>query len=238
VTFVDPEKPEALAAAVSDKTAAIIAEPIRGEGGILPLPDAFVRAVKDVCARTGTLLIADEVQSGLGRTGHPFYFQALQWTPDLVSVGKALGSGVPVAAALVSERVAKAISAGDHGSTYGGNLLACRAAAFFLEQLMDKGLLEHVREVGGHFERRLRTLALRHPVIVEARGAGLMRGLELRVDAAAVVDQAREHGLLVNRTAERVVRLLPPLVIEAAEIDDAVDILDGVLAGIPAEVGA
>ena len=238
VTFVDPDKPEALAAAVSDKTAAIIAEPIRGEGGILPLPDAFVRAVKDVCARTGTLLIADEVQSGLGRTGHPFYFQALQWTPDLVSVGKALGSGVPVAAALVSERVAKAISAGDHGSTYGGNLLACRAAAFFLEQLMDKGLLEHVREVGGHFERRLRTLALRHPVIVEARGAGLMRGLELRMDAAAVVDQAREHGLLVNRTAERVVRLLPPLVIEAAEIDDAVDILDGVLAGIPAEVGA
>jgi predicted acetylornithine/succinylornithine family transaminase len=238
VTFVDPEKPEALAAAVGDTTAAIIAEPIRGEGGIRLLPEGFVQAVKDVCARTGTLLIADEVQSGLGRTGHPFHFQALQWTPDLVSVGKALGSGVPVAAALVSERVATAISAGDHGSTYGGNLLACRAAAFFLEQLMDKGLLEHVREVGGHFERRLRTLALRHPVIVEARGAGLMRGLELRVDAAAVVDRAREHGLLVNRTAERVVRLLPPLIIEAAEIDDAVEILDGVLAGIPAEVGA
>ena len=238
VTFVDPEKPDALAAAVGDKTAAIIAEPIRGEGGIRPLPDAFVRALKDVCARTGTLLIADEVQSGLGRTGHPFYFQALGWTPDLVSVGKALGSGVPVAAALVSERVSKAISAGDHGSTYGGNLLACRAATFFLEQLMDKGLLEHVREVGAHFERRLRTMALRHPVIVEARGAGLMRGVELGIDATVVVDQAREHGLLVNRTAERVVRLLPPLTIEAAEVDEAVEILDGVLAGVPAEVGA
>jgi acetylornithine/N-succinyldiaminopimelate aminotransferase len=205
---------------------------------VRPLPDGFVRAVKDVCAETGTLLIADEVQSGLGRTGHAFHFQSLGWTPDLVSVGKALGSGVPVAAALVSERVSCKISAGDHGSTYGGNLLACRAAAFFLEQLMDKGLLDHVRSMGAHFERRLRTLALRHPVIVETRGAGLMRGIELRVDAAPVVESARQHGLLVNRTAERVVRLLPPLTIQTADIDEAVDILDGVFAELPAEVGA
>ncbi len=238
VTFVSPENPETLVAAVTDKTAAIIAEPIRGEGGIRMLPEGFVQAIKDVCAKTGTLLIADEVQTGLGRTGHPFYFQALGWTPDLVAVGKALGSGVPVGATLVSERVARTISAGDHGSTYGGNLLACRAAAFFLEQLTDKGLLDHVRTVGAHFERRLRTLALRHPVVVETRGAGLMRGIELRIDATVVVDQAREHGLLVNRTATRVVRLLPPLTIETAEIDDAVDILDGILASLPAEVGA
>ncbi|HEY6508473.1 MAG TPA: acetylornithine/succinylornithine family transaminase [Vicinamibacterales bacterium] len=238
VTFVDPEQPDTLRTAVGGKTAAIIAEPIRGEGGVRPLPDGFVRAVKDVCAETGTLLIADEVQSGLGRTGHAFHFQSLGWTPDLVSVGKALGSGVPVAAALVSERVSCKISAGDHGSTYGGNLLACRAAAFFLEQLMDKGLLDHVRSMGAHFERRLRTLALRHPVIVETRGAGLMRGIELRVDAAPVVESARQHGLLVNRTAERVVRLLPPLTIQTADIDEAVDILDGVFAELPAEVGA
>ena len=238
VTFVDPEQPDTLRAAVGGKTAAIIAEPIRGEGGVRPLPEGFVRAVKDVCAETGTLLIADEVQSGLGRTGHAFHFQSLGWTPDLVSVGKALGSGVPVAAALVSEQVSCKISAGDHGSTYGGNLLACRAAAFFLEQLMDQGLLDHVRSVGAHFERRLRTLALRHPVILETRGAGLMRGIELRVDAAAVVEGARQHGLLVNRTAERVVRLLPPLTIETADLDEAVDILDGVFAELPAEVGA
>ena len=238
VTFVDPERPDTLLAAVTDRTAAIIAEPIRGEGGIRMLPDGFVQAVKDVCAKTGALLIADEVQTGLGRTGHPFYFQALGWSPDLVSVGKALGSGVPVGAALVSERVAKPISAGDHGSTYGGNLLACRAAAFVLEQLTDKGVLDHVRAVGAHFERRLRTLALRHPVVIEARGAGVMRGIELKIDATPVVEQAREHGLLVNRTATRVVRLLPPLTIEAAEIDDAVDILDGIFASLPAEVGA
>ena len=238
VTFVDPARPEALAAAVTDRTAAIIAEPIRGEGGIRPLTPEFARAIADVCSRTGTLLIADEVQSGLGRTGYGFHSQAIGWQPDLISVGKALGSGVPIGAALVSERVAETISAGDHGSTYGGNLLATRAAAFFLEQLTDGGLLEHVRTVGAHFERRLRTLALAHPVIVETRGAGLMRGLELRIDAAPVVDQARQQGLLVNRTNEKVVRLLPPLTIEAADIDRAVDMLDAVLASVGSEVPA
>ena len=124
------------------------------------------------------------------------------------------------------------ISAGDHGSTYGGNLLATRAAAFFLEQLTDHGVIDHVKTVGPHFERKLRTLALKHPMIVEVRGAGLMRGLELRVDAAPVIDQAREQGLLVNRTAETVVRMLPPLHHRPAEIDRAIDILDGVLASV------
>jgi len=238
VTFVDPNSPESLYAAVNDKTAAIIAEPIRGEGGVRPLPRAFSDAVADVCRRTGTLLIADEVQTGLGRTGYPFHFQALGWEPALVSVGKALGSGVPVGAALVSDKVAQAISAGDHGTTYGGNLLATRAATFFLEELMERGLLDHVRSVGDHLERRLRTLALKHPVVAEVRGAGLMRGVELRVDATSVVDLARERGLLVNRTNERVVRLLPPLTITAAELDAGIDILDAVLAEVPAEVHA
>jgi acetylornithine/N-succinyldiaminopimelate aminotransferase len=238
VTFVDPNSPDALYAAVNDRTAAIIAEPIRGEGGVRPLPRAFSDAIADVCRRTGTLLIADEVQTGLGRTGHPFHFQALGWAPDLVSVGKALGSGVPVGAALVAERVANTISTGDHGSTYGGNLLATRAAAFFLEELMERGLLDHVRSVGDHFERRLRALALKHPMIVEVRGAGLMRGVELRIDAAPVIELARERGLLVNRTNEKVVRLLPPLTISAADLDAGLDILDAVLAEVPAEVHA
>ena len=133
---------------------------------------------------------------------------------------------------------AETISAGDHGSTYGGNLLATRAAAFVLEQLMDKKLIEHVRAVGDHFERRLRTLALQHPLIVEIRGAGLMRGVELSIDAGPVIDLARAKGLLVNRTNERVVRMLPPLTIEAADIDAAIEILDGVLATVGAEVTA
>jgi len=216
----------------------VVAEPIRGEGGIRPLPRAFSDAIADVCRRTGTLLIADEVQTGLGRTGHAFHFQALGWEPDLVSVGKALGSGVPVGAALISERVAQTISMGDHGSTYGGNLLATRAAAFFLEELMERGLIDHVRSVGDHLERCLRTLALKHPVIVEARGAGLMRGLELRIDATPVIDLARERGLLVNRTNEKVVRLLPPLTISAEDLDKGIGILDAVLAEVPAEVHA
>jgi predicted acetylornithine/succinylornithine family transaminase len=238
VTFVSDSRPDLLASVVNETTAAIIAEPIRGEGGIRPLPAAFAQAISDVCQRTGTLLIADEVQSGLGRTGYAFHSQALGWQPDLISVGKALGSGVPIGAALVSERVAATISAGDHGSTYGGNLMATRAAAFVLEQLMDHGLIEHVKTVGVHFERQLRTLALKHPVIVEVRGAGVMRGLELRVDAAQTVDLARQRGLLVNRTDEKVVRLLPPLTIEAADIDRAVDVLDEVFAAIPLEVPA
>ena len=238
VTFVNPDSPDALAAAVNDRTAAIIAEPIRGEGGIRPLPRAFSDAIMDICRKTGTLLIADEVQTGLGRTGYPFYSQALGWEPDLISVGKALGSGVPVGAALVSDKVAATISAGDHGSTYGGNLLATRAAVFFLEQLMDHGLLDHVKTVGDHLERRLRTLALKHPVIREVRGAGLMRGVDLAIDAAPVIDLARQRGLLVNRTSETVVRLLPPLTIEAADIDTGIDVLDAVLMTVAMEVPA
>ena len=238
VTFVPTDRPDLLVSAVADTTAAIIAEPIQGEGGIRPLPAEFATAISDVCARTGTLLIADEVQTGLGRTGYPFYSQAIGWKPDLLSVGKALGSGIPIGAALISEHVAETISPGDHGSTYGGNLMATRAASFVLEQLMDRGLIEHVKEVGVHFERQLRTLALKHPVIVEVRGAGVMRGLQLSIDAAPVIEQARQRGLLVNRTDEKVVRLLPPLTIEAADIDRAVDVLDGVFAAIPSEVPA
>lgn len=236
VTFVETSSPDALFAAVTDRTAAIIVEPIRGEGGVRPLPRAFAAAIAEACRKTGTLLIADEVQTGLGRTGVPFHFQALGWAPDLVSVGKALGSGVPVGAALLSERVATTISAGDHGSTYGGNLLATRAAAFFLEQLMEHGLIDQVRSSGDHLERLLRTLALKHPVIVDVRGAGLMRGIELRIDATPVVDLARERGLLVNRTNEKVVRLLPPLTISTADLDAGVEILDSVLAAVGAEV--
>jgi acetylornithine/N-succinyldiaminopimelate aminotransferase len=238
VTFVDPANPVAIAAAITTQTAAVIAEPIQGEGGIRPLSNEAVAAIKAACASTGALFIADEVQTGLGRTGVPFRFQAIGLSPDLVSVGKALGGGVPIGACLCTERIAEAVSPGDHGTTYGGNLLACRAAVFFLEQLMDKGLLEHVNAVAPHFERRLRTIALRHPLVVEVRGAGLMRGLELRVDALPVVDIAREHGLIVNRTDEKVVRMLPPLTIEIEELDRALDILDAVLAQVGSEVHA
>jgi predicted acetylornithine/succinylornithine family transaminase len=230
VTFVATDDPAALERAVTARTAAIVAEPIQGEGGVRPLPAACVEAINAACARTGALLVADEVQCGLGRTGVPFRFQAAGLSPDLVSVGKALGGGVPVAAALLSARVADAMQFGDHGTTYGGNLLACRAALVFLEALTDGGLLDHVRRAGERLGLGLRTIASRHPVVREVRGAGLMWGLDLATDAAPVVDAARARGLIVNRTRETVVRLLPPFVIQEAEIDEGLRLLDASLA--------
>jgi acetylornithine/N-succinyldiaminopimelate aminotransferase len=238
VTFVPPGDVAALDAAVSSATAAIVVEPIQGEGGVRPISAEFAAAIEAACARTGALLIADEVQCGLGRTGAPFYFQTVGLTPDLVTVGKALGAGVPVGAALVAEAVAAQVLPGDHGTTYGGNLLATRAALFVLEQLQDHGLMAHVQQAGAHFEARLTDLAARHAVVTEVRGAGLMRGLQLSVDAAPVVEGALARGLLVNRTAESVVRLLPPYTVSTADIDEAVATLDAVLAGLPAEVKA
>jgi acetylornithine/succinyldiaminopimelate/putrescine aminotransferase len=145
-----------------------------------------------------------------------------------MAVGKSLGAGVPIAAALFSERVAAAAAFGDHGSTYGGNLLACRAALVFLDEL-ESGLMSHVGRVGTHMEAALRRLQSRHPLIREVRGAGLMWGLDLDRPAAPVVDAAIQQGLLVNRTADTVVRLLPPYIITAEEIDEAIGLLDAAL---------
>jgi acetylornithine/N-succinyldiaminopimelate aminotransferase len=224
--FVPANDAKALLSAVSSSTAAIIAEPVQGEGGVRPLTEEFAFAMTQASARTGALIIADEVQSGLGRTGYPFYGPVLGLHPHLISIGKALGGGVAIGAALVSQEVADTIAFGDHGSTYGGNLLACRAALCFLDELDAGGLLGHVARVGGHLERGLRSLAARHPVIKEVRGAGLMWGLELSRDAAPVVEQGLARGVIVNRTAETVVRLLPALVITEAEIDEALGRLD------------
>lgn len=229
VRFVPVNNPAALREAVTDKTAAIILEPIQGEGGVRPLTQEFADAVTEVCRTTGTLLIADEVQCGLGRTGQPFYFQKLGMHPDLVSVGKALAGGVPMGAALVKEEVAAALSFGDHGTTFGGNLLACRAALVCLDELT-AGLMEHVKEIGAHLESKLRDLQKKHAAIVDIRGAGLMWGIELSDDpkdvAVAVHEAAIRQGVLVNRTARTVIRLLPPLIITKAELDRALALLD------------
>ena len=229
VKFVRTNDAAALAAAASTATAAIIAEPVIGEGGIRPLTVEFASAITAACAKTGALFIADEVQSGIGRTGRPFYFQALGLTPHLVAVGKALGGGVPIGAALVSQQVADTLSFGDHGSTYGGNLLACRAALCVLEELVDRGLIAQVNRVGRHFETRLRGIASKHAFVKEVRGAGLMWGLDLTREAAPVVAAGLERGVIVNRTADTVVRLLPPLVITEAEADEALGRLDAAL---------
>jgi acetylornithine/N-succinyldiaminopimelate aminotransferase len=229
VTFVRPDDPAALHAAVSERTAAVIVEPIQGEGGVRPISAAMGAAINDACRRSGALLIADEIQCGLGRTGRAFCFPDLGLQPDLVAIGKALGAGVPVAATLFTERVAAAASFGDHGTTYGGNLLACRAALVFLEELVDGGLMAHVARVGAHLEAQLRALASRHACIREVRGAGLMWGVDLDRPALPVVEGALQQGLVVNRTSETVVRLLPPYIITAEEIDEAIGLLDAAL---------
>ena len=219
VTFVSPDEPAALRQAVSDETAAIIVEPIQGEGGVWPMSDALAEALRTVCVETGTLLIADEIQCGLGRTGRPFHSAALGLRPDLMALGKALGSGVPIGAAVMSQRVASAAAFGDHGSTYGGNLLACRAALVFLEAL-EGGLLDRVRAAGARLSDGLRALARSFPVIGEIRGAGLIWGLDVKeAIAERLVPVALDQGLIINRTAGTVIRLLPPLTISDADID-------------------
>ncbi len=223
VRWVPANDPDALLAAVSTRTAAIIVEGIQGEGGVRPLTPAFAAAINKASETTGALVIADEIQCGLGRTGEPFHFTALGLKPHLSSVGKALGGGVPVGAALISEEVAKTISFGDHGSTYGGNLLACRAALVFLDALVNGGLMTHVSSMGRFFESRLKTMAATRPIIKEVRGKGLIWGLELTRDAAPVVPAALARRVVVNRTAETVVRLLPPLVITEHEAEVALD---------------
>ena len=233
--FVPVNDPKALLAAVSRSTAAIIAEPIQGEGGVRPLTPAFAAAITEAASKTGALIIADEVQSGLGRTGYPFYAPVLGLHPHLISIGKALGGGVAVGAALVSQEVADTIAFGDHGSTYGGNLLACRAALCFLDELDRGGLLGRVGRVGPHLEQGLRAIAAKYPFVKEVRGSGLIWGLELTRDATPIVEQGLARGVVVNRTAETVVRLLPPLVITETEIDEALGRLDAAFGAVGAD---
>ena len=232
VRFVPPDDPEALRGAVTSATAAVIVEPIQGEGGVWPLSQAMADALTAACEETGTLLIADEIQCGLGRTGRPFHSAALGLRPDLMALGKALGGGVPVGAALVGERVASAVRFGDHGSTYGGNLLACRAALVFVDALED-GLTERVAEAGAHLEGGLRRLAAQHATVGEIRGAGLMRGFEVAPEVAdGIVAAGLERGVIVNRTAGTVVRLLPPLTISDADIDEGLARLSAALGDV------
>ena len=237
VAFVSAGDPAELDRLVDNTTAAIIVEPILGEGGVRPISPETASAIAAACARTGALLIADEVQSGSGRTGQFLYSPAIGLTPDLVALGKALGGGMPVGVAMMREKVASTISAGDHGTTYGGNLLACRAALVVLDEL-DRGLQSSVRRTSAHLFAGLRALRGRHASIVDVRGAGLMAGIEMSADAAPLVTAALERGLLVNRTATTVIRLLPPYIVTEQDIDEALAVLDDAIASLSAPQGS
>ncbi len=229
VSFASTDDPDALAGLVDEATAAVIVEPIQGEGGVRPISAALAGAISAACARTGALLIADEVQSGSGRTGTFLYSPTIGLTPDLVALGKALGAGVPIGAAMVSDKVAQAVTPGDHGTTYGGNLLACRASLVFLDAL-EGGLLENITRVSAFLFERLRELQASHADrIVGVRGAGFIAGIEFTNDVAPVVGAALERGLLVNRTATNVIRLLPPYIATERDVSEAIGILGEVL---------
>ena len=226
VVFADPDDPASLATLVDASTAAIIIEPIQGEGGVRPASRELAAAVSAAATRTGALVIADEVQSGSGRTGTFVACRSFGIEPDLMALGKALGGGVPIGAALCTGAVAATISPGDHGTTYGGNLLACRAALVFLDAL-EGGLLDHISRVSARLFEGLRRLQARHErLVAQVRGAGLIAGMDLTVDAQPVVAGALERGLLVNRTSTTVVRLLPAYVVTDQDVDEAIRILD------------
>jgi acetylornithine aminotransferase len=220
----------ALAEAVRDETVAILLEPIQGEGGVV-LPDpAYLPAVRRLADERGLLLILDEVQSGLGRTGRLFAHEHSGITPDVMTLAKALGGGLPIGAMCATERVAAAFSPGTHGSTFGGNPVACAAAAATLTRIADPAFLDHVRTVGAHLRGQLDALSGRHAAITSVRGAGLMLGALLDRPGADIVRRALERGLLINCTAATVLRFLPPLVIDKVQIDEGIAILDEVLA--------
>ena len=226
IAFARPNDVESLEAAVSPggELAAVILEPILGEGGVLPLDEAFVRAAAEIARELGALLVVDEVQTGLGRTGTFFAYEQLGLEPDLVTLAKGLGNGLPIGVLLVREGVADAIGPGDHGSTFGGNPVACAAACAVVETI-DDSLLADVQQRGAQLAGALAAL----PGVVEIRGRGLMVAAVLDREAGPVVDACRELGLLVLTAGTDVLRLLPPLVVTADEVDEALAILDRAL---------
>ncbi len=220
----------AAAAVIGDKTAAVMIEPIQGEGGIRPADPAFLRGLADLARERGGLLVLDEVQSGLGRTGTMFAYQQAGVTPDILTLAKPLGGGLPMGAILIREELASAIHPGDHGSTFGGNPVAAAAALAVLDRLTAPGFLETVQRRGSALSRGLRKLARKFPdAIAEVRGPGLMIGVEFRGEAGPVLKALREKGILATKAGDKVLRLLPPLVVGPKEIREFLTALEAIL---------
>ncbi len=213
--------------AITEETAAILVEPIQGEGGIRAADLEYLRALRAVCDEYGLLLILDEIQCGMGRTGKLFAHQWAGIEPDVMALAKGLGSGFPVGAILATERAAAAMQPGTHGSTFGGNPLAMAVANAVLDVMLDEGFLERVEATGQQLWERLSELAARHPKVLKGvRGAGLMLGLECVVPNTELVAKLRDEGLLTVGAAENVIRLLPPLIIEDRHVDEAVQAIE------------
>ncbi|HEX8696364.1 MAG TPA: acetylornithine/succinylornithine family transaminase [Longimicrobium sp.] len=213
----------------ADRTAAVFIEPVQAEGGVLPVPPAFLKTLRYLCDEAGALLVFDEVQVGLGRTGTLWAHEQAGVTPDLMTLAKPLAGGLPMGAVLLTERVAAAIQPGDHATTFGGGPLVASAALAAVRTIGDPGFLAEVQRKSHLLANHLQQLVTRHPSIKDVRGAGLLWGIELDGPAAPVVARALEAGLLLCTAGPNVVRLVPPLVVGDDELAQAVDILDEVL---------
>lgn len=224
VTFVDYGDLDAMRSAVTEDTAAVFVEPTLGEGGVVPPPSGFLTAVREICDATGALLVIDEVQSGIGRTGHWFASKADGVQPDVITLAKGLGGGLPIGACLAVGAAGDLFVPGDHGSTFGGNPVSCAAALAVIDTIEAEGLLDNVKRVGEHLADALD--AIDTPLAQGHRGAGLWRALALTdAKAAAVETAARERGLLVNAVRPDTIRLAPPLILTEADVDAAIPLL-------------
>jgi acetylornithine/N-succinyldiaminopimelate aminotransferase len=223
VTFVPYNNAEAIDDAITSRTAAVILESIQGEGGVRVPSDDYLRAVRDICDDTNTLLILDEVQTGFGRTGRWFGFEHYGVEPDIMTMAKGLGGGFPIGAMAAREAIAQHFQKGDHASTFGGDPLACAAALGTISGLEEDGLIKRSEELGEYFMKKLG--GLKHEYIQEVRGKGLMIGMELKIGGDTIVNKARERGVLLNCISDTVLRFVPPLVITKRQIDKVVEVL-------------
>ncbi|BBB91417.1 MAG TPA: acetylornithine transaminase [Methylomusa anaerophila] len=221
----------ALAAAMSGKTCAVFLEPIQGEGGV-NVPDRdYLQGVRDLCDKYGALLILDEIQTGIGRTGAMFAYQLYDVKPDIITLAKGLGGGVPIGAFIATDKVAAIFSAGDHGSTFGGNPLACAAANATLAVIEDENILANVTMVGQYLMEKLEFLKDKYPNLInQVRGQGLIVAAGLSRPGRDIVDKCMDYGAIINCTAGDVLRFVPPLIITKSHVDEMTEILDRVLA--------
>ena len=222
---------EALARMMSAKTCAVMLETIQGEGGVHVPTAEYLKRVRELCYEHGALLIFDEIQSGMGRTGKLFAYEHFGVKPDIVTLAKGLAGGVPIGAFVVTDEVAGAFHAGDHGTTFGGNPLACAAANVVLDTVQKEGILGHVDKVGAYFREKLEGFRKKHPTLIkEVRGMGLLLGMELTTEGRGIVDECLAQGAIINCTAGNVLRFVPPLIVKEAHIDELCAILEPILA--------
>jgi len=220
---------QALEKCVSEKTCAVLLEPIQGEGGVRMPDENYLKAVREICDRRGILMILDEVQTGMGRTGKLFGYEHYGVTPDIMTLAKALGNGIPAGALAATETVSAVFGPGTHASTFGGNPLAMAAAIATLETILEDGFLERCRTMGEYLQERLWSLRKDHPVVQDVRGKGLLVGMDLSVEGNSTVKACLERGILINCTFDHILRMVPPLVISKQDVDRLVQVLDEVL---------